>query len=257
LDGPRTGLAAIGLWTPEAILARRMASQRTAFAIPEPGPLQGDDHPILEYAAPRTFYLHHHTRGVFRLQRFDERTWQMDLASDDVNSELATLDPPALKTIFGLGYGSANDDLEHYLSDHFAQYSGRRTAPPMAINNRAMLCSLQGTNKNFGIYTPPSAATNLFARQLTMAEYALRGDPTNYPAAIESIQNILDSLPGYRAEDSDWSPDYYADLAIKASLHASNPARAKAILRRGLQLEPDSDQLRYLSRIFLREYPGH
>ena len=45
LDGPRDGLVSIGLARPEAILARRIASQRTAFAIAGSGPIQGDDFP--------------------------------------------------------------------------------------------------------------------------------------------------------------------------------------------------------------------
>jgi hypothetical protein len=250
LEGPRKGLVSIGLATPEAILARRMASQRTAFAIAGAGPLQGDDVPFLEYAAPRTFFLRVHTT---RLQKFDERTWQMDLAPDEVNNDLAKLEPAALKSIFGLGYGSANDELLHYLGGLFGQHSGRATAQPVVIDNRAMLCSLQGTNKNFGVYTPPSAATNLITRELAMSEYALLSDAAHRSAAIETIENVLDSLPGYHPGDADWSPAYYADLAIKASLRASNSVQARAILLRALQLEPNSDQLQYLSRILARE----
>jgi predicted membrane-bound spermidine synthase len=245
-------LASIGLLTPQAILARRMASQRTAFAIAGPGPVQGDDTPILEYSAPRTFYLHLHTPGVFRLQRFDERTWQMNLASAQVNNELATLSPSDLKYIFGMGYGSANDDLAHYLSARYAQSVGRGIAQPIIIDRRAMTCSLQGTNKNFGIYTPPSAATNEMARQLAMSEYGLLSDEAHRSNAIDTIANALNSLSSYPAE-ADWSPDYYADLAIKASLRASDRTKARAILIRGLQLEPQSDQLGYLSRILVRE----
>jgi len=250
LEGPRKGLESIGLATPEAILARRMASQNTAFAIAGPGPVQADAFPFLEYAAPRTFYLRVHT---VRFQRFDERTWQMGLVHDDINNELARLDPAALKSIFGLGYGSVNDELIHYLGGLFAQHAGRGTAQPVIVDNRAMLCSLQGTNKHFGVYTPPSAATNLITRQLAASEYGLLGDATNRLAAIDTIQSVLNSLPGYRPEGSDWSPDYYADLAVKASLHAARPDQAVAILLKALQLEPNSDQLQYLARVFARQ----
>ena len=227
-----------------------MASQRTAFAIAGSGPLQADGYPFLEYAAPRTFYLRLHTT---RLQHFDERTWQMELAPGEVNNELAQLDPPTLKLIFGLGYGSANNELLYYLGGLFEQHEGRGTSKPVIVDNRAMLCSLQGTNKHFGVWTPPSAATNLVARELAMSEYGLLGDATNRLAAIDMIENVLNSLPGYRPEWGDWTPHYYADLAIKASLHASRPAQAREILLRGLQLEPNSDQLMYLARIMARE----
>jgi hypothetical protein len=72
-------------------------------------------------------------------------------------------------------------------------------------------------------------------------------------AAVDTIENVLNSLPGYRPEWGDWEPHYYADLAIKASLRASRPAQAREILIRGLQLEPNSDQLLYLARIMARE----
>ncbi len=177
----------------------------------------------------------------------------MELAPEKANNELARLDPPALKSIFGLGYGSANDELFHYLGGIFEQHTGRGTTQPVIINHRAMLCSLQGTNKNFGVYTPPSAATNLITRELAASEYGLLSGTTNRQIAIDTIASVLNSMPTYHPEGMDWSPDYYADLAVKASLHAAKPLQARDILLRGLQLEPTSDQLQYLARIFGRE----
>ena len=249
LDAPRKGLESIGLSTPESILARRFASQRTAFAIAGPGQIQMDGYPFLEYAAPRTFYLRGHT---IRLQHFDERTWQMELSPPGANEELSKLDPSDLTSIFGHGYGSANDQLIYYIGALLKQQAGRGTAKPVIDDNRAMLCSLQGTNKHFGIWTPPSAATNLFAREMTESEYGLLGTATNRLAAIDTIESVLKSLPGFNPE-WDWTPHYYADLAVKASLRASKPGQAKEILLRALHLEPRSDQLNYLARIMARE----
>jgi spermidine synthase len=252
LPGPRKGLRTIGIESPEAVLARRMASQYTAFAISGPGPIQSDDIPILEYAAPRTFYTYLHRIGVSHLQKFDERTWQMELASEKANSDLAKLDPPALKTLFDNGQGCANPDLLTYLHGIYAKYAGTGAVKPIMVNNHAMLCSLQGTNNSFGIYTPQSATTNAITRQLAISEYKLRTDPVKQ-TGIDGIQGALDSVFVYNAEGSDWSPGYYADLAVKASLRIPDAKRARAILLRGLQLDPGSDQLHYLSRILLRE----
>ena len=52
LPGVESDLAQIGIRSPEALLARQLASQRTAFAITGPGPMQSDIFPVLEYAAP-------------------------------------------------------------------------------------------------------------------------------------------------------------------------------------------------------------
>jgi len=139
------------------------------------------------------------------------------------------------------------------LNDRYTQYVAHATAKPMIIENRAMPCSLQGTNKSIGIASPPSAATNAVTRQLEMAEFVLRTDPARQLQGIASIEKALDSVTNYHSQDADWSPAYYADLAVKASLRASEPGRARATLLRGLELEPDSDELHYLSRILLRE----
>ena len=168
---------------------------------------------------------------------FDERTWQMDLASDEANDDLSRLDPAALKMAFGGNIGSVNYDLLTYLNRHYGLYSGQGMAQPLVIDNHAMLCSLQGTNKSFGVYTPPSASTNAILAALVAAEYSLRREAKN-AAACESIENALNSLAGYNPRGADWSPAYFADMGVKASLRVSDPKQARTILLRGLQLEP-------------------
>ncbi len=56
IDRVRTDMWMIDIQSPEALLARQLASQQTGFAIAGPGPLQSDLFPILEYAAPRAFF---------------------------------------------------------------------------------------------------------------------------------------------------------------------------------------------------------
>ena len=92
LEGPRRDLASIGLTVPEDVLARQFASQQTAFAVVGPGPVQRDDFPILEYEAPRAFYMYRERKGVPDFQRYDERTWQMGLAPLEKNQALKKLD---------------------------------------------------------------------------------------------------------------------------------------------------------------------
>ncbi len=252
LPGVRGGLRVIGLTSPVSILSRRLASQRTAFAIAGEGPMQRDSHPLLEYTAPRAFYLYLHRVGVFRILHFDERTWQIRLASDAANNDLSTLEPPELKAIFDSGQGSVNIDMMNYLHAQYNHYTTHAPMHPVVTDNHVMPCSLQGTNKMYGIYTPPSAATNALTHQLASAEYALATDPSKL-SAIEDIEYALDATFNYHRQNADWSAAYYADLAVKACLRRQAYDRAKAILLRGLQLEPDSDELHYLSRILIRE----
>ena len=88
------------------------------------------------------------------------------------------------------------------------------------------------------------------------AELVFRTSPTNGPnfvPAIRLVKNILEAIQNYQPKDAGWSAAYYAALAVKASLRLGDTAEAEAILRRGLQMEPDSAELAYLSRVMTRE----
>jgi predicted membrane-bound spermidine synthase len=248
LQEPRQDLASLSLMTPQEVLTRQFASQQTAYAIAGPGPIESDNFPILEYAAPRAFYMHHERWGVVQLQDYDERTWQMGLAPLEKNKVLEGLGQADLRPIFGKLVGTGSPQLQSYLNNYF---QGRVGA--MLFGNRVMPCVFRETNTATVVYAMPSVATNLVSRQLYSAEIALHSQPTKWPQAIQSIGTILGSLRDYNPQEMDWSPAYYADLAVKASLRLGNTSEAKAILLRGLQLEPDSSQLRYLSRILIHE----
>jgi spermidine synthase len=71
MESVQKDLASIGLGTPEALMARQLASQRTGAAIARPGPIQSDAFPVLEYEAPVAFYV---GGQASRISRFDERT---------------------------------------------------------------------------------------------------------------------------------------------------------------------------------------
>ncbi len=249
LDGPRRDLASIGITSPATIWARQFASQRTAFALPGPGRIQTDNRPILEYEAPRGLYIYLGI-GAQLFQAYDERTWQMELSSPEKNHVLGQLDMAQLAAIFGGVAPSVNHDLETYLRNRSEGQTGS-----MVFGNRVMPCVFGSTNASAGIsaLAPPSAQTNAVTRQLYFAEYALRTNPAEQTAAVIGIAQALDAVRDYNPQKADWSAAYYADLAVKASLRLGNTWQAKAILLRGLQLEPGSEQLRYLSRILIRE----
>src|SRR6185369_9954615 len=116
-DEVRKDLEKIALLTPELFWARQLASQRTAFAIPGPGGIQSDGFPVLEYEAPKAFYIGASSQV---LMQYDERTWQSDLAPAPKKAALANLDPAQLKRTFE-DYSSVNRQLVQYL---FANGSG-------------------------------------------------------------------------------------------------------------------------------------
>jgi hypothetical protein len=210
------------------------------------GPIQMDDFPVLEYAAPQAFYI---GRTARRLHRFDERTWQMGVASPEKNSRLAGLSEAGLKAIFGGEYKSVNPELQSYIS---LLYEGRLAANSESVGGGLTLPCVFGGQSRAVLKPPPAAATNLVARQLFEAEVALQSDATQ-AQALGQIENILDSTQTYREPQAGWSATFYTGLAVKASLRRGEAQRAKKILLRGLQLEPDSEVDQYLARILVRE----
>jgi predicted membrane-bound spermidine synthase len=247
LPRPKHDLGSIGLTTPGSILALQFASQRTGFAIPGPGPIQTDDFPLLEYVAPKAFFIGHTAR---HLNLFDERTWQAGLASTEKNAILASIDGVSLKAVFeGMGH-SVNPDLQSFVvlrSDpkfqaNFTPMGGGLTLPCIfAITNDVPMAA------------PPAAATNDLARRLFEAELACESGHGNESQALEEIQRILDSAKSSDLVDANWSPTYYGSLALKVSLRHDDDARARSLLQSALKLEPESDVLHYLSRIMQRE----
>jgi spermidine synthase len=245
LDAPRRDLTSIGLATPEDVLARQLASQRTAFAVPDPGPIQRDGFPMLEYAAPRAMYLYS-GRQAQRLLRFDERTYQSNLASLEKNQALTQLDEAALKSIFCDFFPSVNQRLQQFVRTRVEGYLAQDA------RMRSLPCVFRGAS-NVAVFEPSLARTNIIVHQLANAE-AMLGNSTADPSkAVADMKNALDEIQSYNRQNAGWSAGHYANLAAEESLHLGNAAQAKAIVVRGLQLEPDSDELLYLSRILIRE----
>jgi hypothetical protein len=97
----------IDINTPEELLSRQLASQRTGFAIVGPGRIQRDLFPVLEYAAPRAFFL---SAGTRVLERFDERTRQQLLAPLEKRETLAGIPSRNTQLIF-TDFSTVNGEL--------------------------------------------------------------------------------------------------------------------------------------------------
>jgi hypothetical protein len=107
IDRVRTDMAMININSPEALLARQLASQRTGFAIAGAGPIQSDLFPILEYAAPRAFFIGNGTR---LLDQFDERTRQQLLAPPEKRAVLHSLSLENAQYVFS-DFSTINGEL--------------------------------------------------------------------------------------------------------------------------------------------------
>lgn len=121
---PFSDLQRVGINSPTALFARQLASQRTAFAIPGDGPLQQDWMPVLEYHAPKAFFL---GARSYLLGKFDERTWQQYQAPAWKRSLFPSLSDDDLRSIFRKD-GSVNDEIMHYVRNRLNTNSALVTA---------------------------------------------------------------------------------------------------------------------------------
>ena len=108
---PFRDLQRVGINSPLALFARQLASQGTSFAIAGEGAIQQDWMPLLEYHAPKAFFLGTRSRI---LGKFDERTWQQYQAPAWKRDLFPSLTDADLRSIFRRD-GSVNEDIMHYV----------------------------------------------------------------------------------------------------------------------------------------------
>jgi len=97
IERVREDMRMMDVQSPEALMAKQLASQQTAFAIAGPGRIQSDLFPILEYEAPKAFYMGTVSR---LLDRYDERTRQQMLAPPEKLAVLSALPQENVQVIF-------------------------------------------------------------------------------------------------------------------------------------------------------------
>ena len=246
-DLPRKDLETIGLKTPETILARQVASQRTGFAIAGRGPMQSDAFPVLEYEAPKAFYIGGRSR---LLANFDERTWQLSLASVEKQSALNALPDDLLKPIFAR-QSTSNKDLEGHLAKRFGDANGEN--PPEKLDSTFIPCIFRPANR------PPrqidfSHAANEEGKRFLQARALLLSNRDQWPEGIRMVVTILREPPGDAAKPPpEWPLALYAAMAAKACLSLGNAEQARELLLLGLKQDSQLDQLQHLARIMVRE----
>jgi predicted membrane-bound spermidine synthase len=244
-ERPRKDLANIGLQSIDALLARQFASQRTGFAITGRGPIQSDLFPVLEYEAPKAFYL---AVTASTLSEFDERTWQMEIAPAEKQSALAKLNTDQLRRIFA-NYWTINTNLQSYLVWRLRNENlpGAAAEP---VDLRAVPCAFRPSDAPLMRPTAPPGATEEF-RQLLTAIALLE------PASGRKSEGValIESLLRQRQPSSGWSAPHFAALAARTSLASGNASKARSLLELGLKDSPDDPQLHYLARIIEREQP--
>jgi hypothetical protein len=243
----RQDLASIGVGTPEALLAHQLASQRTAFAIPAPGPGQSDTFPLLEYDAPLAFFV---GQSSTSLARFDERTWQGAFASPEKQAALAGLDVPVLRNSFHSG--TINAELSQLLTLRFQPPAPSGPTPVQPAAAKLPCLFLPTLRVGF---EPPAGASPEY-QSLLSARARLLNQETGWE---ESVQTILHTLRGLVATQpskplEEPAARFAAPAARTCLVHSSFTA-AKELLEIGSMFDPTDPELGYLQRIFGREVP--
>ena len=190
LPGVKSDLAEIGISSPELLWARQLASQRTAFAIAGDGPIQRDLFPVLEYAAPRAFYI-----GVRAklFQDYDERTRRMDLAPADKIAVLKSL--PASETLpLFVSFSSVNREMLDSLTG-----KGDGANAPCVFQKQPPVAAENPEENDLDRATATLNAGDL-AQSAQLATQVLQQDQTNAVAAY--LMRIIERqqlLTGYNA----------------------------------------------------------
>src|SRR6266567_2201401 len=230
IDGVRADLAQIGIRSAEALLARQLASQRTGFAIAGSGPIQSDLFPLLEYAAPRAFYIGVNARI---LERFDERTRQQLLASAENRAILRGLTADDVQAAFGT-FASVNVELRDYV---------RRAAlgmkAPCAFTTNSALPAMPLSPVN----SPANAAT------LNRAATLFGGQAEHRLEAVGLVESALRAT----RPPVNWPAAEWADLAAATAFDLGDWKRAEQLAALALELEPANAQASYMARVLERE----
>jgi spermidine synthase len=232
IPGVRSDLVQIGIGSPETLLARQLASQRTASAVIGDGPIQTDLFPVLEYAAPRAFYYGESSQW---LDKYDERTHQQLLASSDKLAILRSLSPQQVQSVFS-EYKSMNTELDCSIAN-----------PALAANLPCVF------NSNAPpILIPPlfaDGSTN-FAIQ-TRAATLLGGTRSERRESITLIDSVVETQTSSTNQIiADWT-----SLAATAALSIGDFEQAGRLATLALKQNPGDAQALFLLRIIDRGRP--
>jgi spermidine synthase len=235
----RKDLEKIGITSPEALWVRQLASQRTAFAIAGDGPIQTDWLPVLEYEAPKAFYI---GKTAEMLNDFDERTKQYRNAPAEKRSVLTSLSDESVRQVFSK-YGTINGDLYKFLR--------WRLSSEKLIEEYKREFNAESLPCIFRIRPDPDTAngdTTEDIRTLHTAKSLIENE-SRFEEGVLTIQSLLMNYrPGTK-----WSAASYAAYAAETCLNEGNLNRARTFVQLGLKHNPRDGQLNFLERLLSRD----
>lgn len=241
----REDLEAIGLATPEALLARLFASQRTATLIAGPGPIQTDGFPVLEYEAPIAFFI---GAKAHRLATFDERTWQAGFATEERRRALGSLDDPTLRNIFERD--TINRELRGIVAERLQRSPTTvKKDKPLAFGAPCIFDPTAGRPES---PLPPDTAATLVT--LVRARMALQNREGDFKQHAITIRNTLATrIPATGVPAPEKGSANFAAVAARAAILNGDYNLAGDLIALGLKFDVGNPELAYLSRVRERE----
>jgi len=241
----RQDLASVGLITPETLLARQFASQRTAFAIPGEGPIQSDIFPLLEYEAPLAFFI---GASATKITRFDERTWQTAFVSPEKRTTLMNFSDDLLRSAF-TNY-TPNGELNDAILARLHRPKDNRPLKITAVS--AVPCIFQLATMYSEEEFPAKASEDL--KQLFRSRSALQKEGTDWSEQIQTVRRILLAQLAPGATNSvGHIGAHFSGVAARVSMVHKDFGVSKEMLNLGLKFFPADPELAYLSRLLERE----
>jgi hypothetical protein len=229
----------VSLWT------RQVASQKTAAVIAGDGPEQSDEFPILEYDAPKAFFI---AKESEKLHFFDERTLQFPLSDKTKIAALRALPEDALLSSFK--YRSSNHDVALYIEGLWLKEKGgmQRVDPMGHIVFR---------DPELYPETPrvASDATPELEECLKLEAQILRSNE-NWREPGRRIEQILVALiQQNNLTPKDFTPAYYAAFLARFAIGDGDYAAALRLLQLGAVFSYEYEQIQFLSRVVDRIVP--
>ena len=227
-----------------ALWMRQIASQTTAWAIAGDGPIQTDEFPILEYAAPKAFFIGATAGNLFV---FDERVLQFPLASSQKLQVLRALPPQVVYDGFKPPYESSSADVNRY-----ATAAIRDPDKLPGIQPLAQIAFRAPTSYPEDPVIPPDASPEY--AELIGLEADLLRHPENWRSAAIRIYEIMASMKA-REKRPDFVGGFYPALAAKFAMHNGDFALAYRLIRIGFMFSRGDVQLQYMTRVLDRLLP--
>jgi spermidine synthase len=234
IDGVRSDMALIGIHSPEALLARQLASQQTGFAIADNGPLQSDLFPILEYEAPRAFYIGDQTSI---LNFFDERTQQQLLAPPGKLALLKALPMDDVQAVF-VNFPSVNNQLAYCLNN--------------PTQSASLPCVFTPGSPQVAIPAIPESIGSVAEDELHRAGALVEGSTEQRREAIDLIETVVrnDHTTG------SWPAAEWAALAATIAVNIGDAQKAMELAALAVQINSDNSPEGYIARVIEREVNG-